>query len=61
MRRTGCGVVVALDDVSVEITAELQKELTYAGPSCVHLYSTGNAMSGTVPYLIIKGIIKYNF
>jgi hypothetical protein len=48
----GCGVVVALDDVSVEITAELQKELTYACPFCVHLYSTGNAVSGTVLYLI---------
>ena len=43
---------MALDDVSVEITAELQKELTYACPSCVHLYSTGNPVSGTVLYLI---------
>jgi len=52
MRRMGWGVVVALDDVSVEITAELQKELTYACPFCVHLYSTGNPVSGTVLYLI---------
>jgi len=43
---------VAVDGVSVEITAELQKQLTYACPFCVHLYSTGNVVSGSLLYHI---------
>jgi hypothetical protein len=64
MGRMGCEVVVTLDDVSVEITAQLQNELTYARPFCVHLYSTDSALSRTALFLIHlnnKRNKKYNF
>jgi hypothetical protein len=50
--KCGLGVLVTLDDVSVEITAQLQTEVTYACPFCVHLYSTGNVVTSMVFFLI---------